>query len=560
MNKLFAAIKRSPKRVAAITVVAAAVLVPAALFAWGPDRPTYTIEQPADHVVFNSITNNPAHGDERNFVQIKEASASNSTYAEEVALQPGKEYEVFVYFHNNASSTLNDAAHQYKGIALNTKMRVQMPASVQAGEKARFTGIVSADNANPQQVWDEAYGSSSSAVALRYVQNSAVIHSFGAVNGKTLPDSLVSTGTPLGYNALDGKVPGCNEFSGYVTFRFKVDQPNFSVEKTVSKSGQNAFSKSVTAQPNEEVEYKIQYKNTGTTQQNDVVIKDQLPAGITYVPGSAVAASSASGGNYVKVSDNVVTSGINIGAYAPNGNAFVRFKAKVVDNSKLENCGVNTLVNKAIAETNNGSKSDTANVVVSKTCNQPAYTCDSISASKISRTQYSFTAHATASNGATITGYTFNFGDNTAPVTSTNATVNHTYAAAGTYTVVLTANFKVNGEDKTATSASCKVMVTVVPEECKPGVPVGDSRCEDKCLVPGKEHLPANSPDCKQENCTVPGKEHLPKNSPDCVAPVSELPQTGLDDGVATFAGLGILTAGLGYALTSSRIRKLLIG
>ena len=204
MKKLFAAIRRAPKRAAALAVVAAAVLVPAALFAWGPDRPTFTMANPAPYVTFNSITDNPTHGDERNFVQIKEASAANSTYGENVTLTPGKEYEVYVYYHNNASSNLNDENSQFKGIAKDAFMRVQMPATVAAGEKARFTGFVGASNANPAQVWDEAYGTSASAVALRYVPDSAVIHSNGAVNGKKLPNNLYTTGTPLGYDALDG--------------------------------------------------------------------------------------------------------------------------------------------------------------------------------------------------------------------------------------------------------------------------------------------------------------------------------------------------------------------
>lgn len=449
MKKLLAALKRAPKSVVALVVMATAVLVPASLLAWGPDRPTFTTANPAGYVTFNSITDNPVHGDERNFVQIKEASASNSTYAEEVALQPGKEYEVFVYFHNNAASNFNDAAHDYKGIAKDTAMRIQMPGIVKAGEKARITGVVSASNANPAQVWDEAYGTSASAVALRYVQDSATIHSRGAVDGQKLPSELLTTGTKLGYDALDGKVPGCNEYAGYVTFRFKVDQPNFTVDKTVSLAGKNAFSESVTAKPGEEVEYKIQYKNTGTTQQNDVVIKDKLPTGVSYVAGSTLVASSASNGQYVKASDNVTTTGINIGSYAPNGNAFVKFRAKVEDNAKLEKCGLNTLVNTAVAETNNGNKEDTANVVVSKECK---------------------------------------------------------------------------------------------PDECKPGIPVGDKRCE--------------------ENCPIPGKENLPKNSPECVTPTTPevLPTTGPADGILTVLGLGTLTAGLGYAFTNRRVLSALIG
>jgi hypothetical protein len=37
------------------------------------------------------------------------------------------------------------------------------------------------------------------------------------------------------------------------------------------------------------------------------------------------------------------------------------------------------------------------------------------------------------------------------------------------------------------------------------------------CTIPGKENLPANSPNCKPTpKCAVPGKETLPANSPDC--------------------------------------------
>ena len=77
MSKITSLISRAPKRFSAIVaMVAAAIIVPAALFAWGPSRQTFTTAQPADYITFNSIVDNPAHGDERNFVQVREASAS----------------------------------------------------------------------------------------------------------------------------------------------------------------------------------------------------------------------------------------------------------------------------------------------------------------------------------------------------------------------------------------------------------------------------------------------------------------------------------------------------
>lgn len=373
MNKFKSFMRSVPKRVYALFAVAVATLVvPAALNAWGPsNRATFTMEQPASYVTFNSITNNPKHGDERNFVQIRNYT-DNTKFGEETVLQAGKEYEVYVYYHNNASTTLNDAAHNYAGIANGSFMRIEMPANVPAGSSARVTGYVGATNANPAQVWDEAYAKNSTAggVALRYVAGSAKINSNGAVNGSALPNTLFTTGTALGYNALDGKLPGCGEFAGYVTFRFVADQPNFEITKQVSKSGANQFGEEVTVNAGDEVQYKIQYKNTGTVQQDGVVIRDVLPAGLEYVNDSTHMANSKTNGQWTKIAENTITKqGINIGSYAPNGNAYIVFKAKVVDASKLV-CGLNTITNTAFADTQNGSKSDTAIVKVTKECEE----------------------------------------------------------------------------------------------------------------------------------------------------------------------------------------------
>lgn len=370
MNKLIAFIRRAPKRTSAVlAAIAVAVIAPLAVNAWGPDRPTYTYQNPAPHVTFNSMVDTPNYGDERNFVRIKDAGAANNAYVDQINLQTGKEYTVMVYFHNNASTALNTAENQYKGIATNTKMRVQMPATVMSGEKARITGFVSADNAQPSTVWDEAYAVASNNVALRYVPNSATIYSKGAVNGQKLPESLYTTGAHIGYDALDGKIKGCNEFAGYVTYNIKVDQPNFEVSKQVAKKGTSDWKETIDAKAGEEVDYRIHYKNTGTTAQNDVVIKDVLPEGVTYVAGSTAVSNAASNFQWKATTNNEVTKGgLNIGNYAAGGGAYVKFTAKLPANDSLKTCGVNILVNKATAETTNGNKSDTANVTVKKDC------------------------------------------------------------------------------------------------------------------------------------------------------------------------------------------------
>lgn len=178
----------------------------------------------------------------------------------------------------------------------------------------------------------------------------------------------------------------------------------------------------------------------------------------------------------------------------------------------------------------------------------PVYTCDSLSFKLIDR-KATFTGKATAKDGAVIKNYTFDFGDKTAPVTVTNpAGVVHEYAEEGTYTATLSVTVTVNGADKTVTDADCAVKVTIPteekpPVECKPGIPEGDERCEEK--------PPVTPP---VEKCEIPGKEHLPKDSKDCVeTPVTELPTTGIGDFMPVL-GAGSLIAAIGYYIASRRL------
>lgn len=361
---IFSLMRKAPKRTSAlVAMIAAAIIVPGALLAWGPDRQTFTTAAPADYVTFNSITDNPAHGDERNFMQVREATASNTTYSDSISLQSGKEYVVYVYYHNNAAANLNLVAN-------GTYAKAQIPAVVPAGSNGtKAVGYVGATNATPKEVWDDISFKNTTGgdIALRYVTGSATIHNFGATDGAKLSDNIVTSGASLGYNAIDGNVPGCDEFAGYVTFRVKADQPNFTIEKQVRKAGTATWSENVSVKAGDTVDYQIQYKNTGTTEQKNVVIKDKLPKGLTYVAGSTYL-KNASNPSAKQVSDNLTKDGINIGHYTPGSNAYLKFSAKVT--AKDLECGTNTLNNIAQAVTNNGTKEDDAKVTLTVECEE----------------------------------------------------------------------------------------------------------------------------------------------------------------------------------------------
>lgn len=554
MKKLLAALKRAPRRAAGLAVVLAAVAVPAGLLAWGPDRPAFTLENPADYVTFNSITNNAKHGNEFNFTQIRNAT-DGGQFGEHVDLIPGKEYEVYVFYHNNAKSSLNESG---EGIAQNAQMRVQMPGRVAKGADARVDGVVSADNAKPQQVWDEAKMSNKTDgdITLRYVQDSANLTNADAAGNNRVFDvdghALLQGGIKLGWNEMDGKLPGCNEYSGYVKYRFKAVQPNFEVTKEVSAHNQNDYKKSMQVNAGDTVDYKIQYSNTGSINQENVVIRDELPAGVSYIPGSTQYSNSNTGNQWrATESDAIVGEGYNIGHYAPGAKAWIKFSAKVDDLDALE-CGPNKLTNTAHAQTDNGDKSDTADIIVKKECEEPPKkikVCDLDSKKIIEIDESDLDENKHSKNIA----------DCKDKPTPEPEKIKVCELESKNIIVINKEDFD---ESKHSTNLNdCKE--APAPEQIK----VCEVATKNIIVINENEFDASkhsmNLDDCKEvpvvpetPNCEVPGMEHLPAGHPDCATPTTpvELPQTGSTAGTLTILAFGIVTLIAGYAVTTRRL------
>ena len=362
---IFKKLSRTPKLFAAVAALLVAGAATALTFAWGPGRTTYTVEKPADKITFNSITNNPHVGDERNFVVVKDAAnTADGGWQDNITVEPGKEYLVRVYVHNNAASSLNLTA-------LNT--RVTAALGTNTGNKVSLTGYISADNADPKQVWDDISFSSTNTFNMVYVPGSAKIYNnVTGTAGRALSDSIVDgSGALVGYEANDGKVPGCFQYASYVFFRVKpqfAPTTNFTVEKVVRKSGTTSWSESVSLRSSDTIQYRIKYVNTGAAQQDNVMVFDKLPSGVSYVPGSTKLYLGSDPANPRQMSDNLFTSGINIGSYASGGMAFIIFDAKITQPTDKMVCGTNTFKNIATVETNYGKKDDNATVTVDRAC------------------------------------------------------------------------------------------------------------------------------------------------------------------------------------------------
>ncbi|WP_411112940.1 hypothetical protein [Streptomyces sp. 029-5] len=181
---------------------------------WGPERKnTYTWKHPASFPVFNSITDNPYHGDERNFLQCKDTAKDGQSWADELVAKDGHTYKCYLYIGNDVAPNLdtNVAARLQ-----NARVHLSLPdeRTLNPG----ITGILSADNA--PQVWDSCNFVAARPVTLIYESDSARLHTNGTPkDGSPLPgaiDGLIHDNGALLGDKGDGIV---GQNAGYLTFR-----------------------------------------------------------------------------------------------------------------------------------------------------------------------------------------------------------------------------------------------------------------------------------------------------------------------------------------------------
>ncbi|MEI8072509.1 MAG: LPXTG cell wall anchor domain-containing protein [Candidatus Saccharibacteria bacterium] len=327
----------------AVTAVVAVATPLMAIAGWYPDRELKAWNGPNtpgfDHVTFNSFTNVP-EGNEQQFFDGKQWNTTPGGFQDPIQVHVGEEIKLRTYVHNNADASLNDAAHNYAGIARNTKVKITLPNGV--GTQMNAVSKISADNATPGSVYDTTnfVSADGTPYQLSYVAGSAYADTH-ARTAMPLSDSIVTTGALIGENAPDGNVPGCFENDMYVIVKVKVEAAPLSIEKTVAHPGQN-FVEKVDSKPGERLYFKLSFKNNGATQQDNVALTDKLPEQLQLVPGS-VKLYNSNNPSGLQLSDSglFTAGGQSVGDYASNINGYVLYQVVVKDsaNGVLTNTG-----------------------------------------------------------------------------------------------------------------------------------------------------------------------------------------------------------------------------
>ncbi len=131
---------------------------------------------------------------------------------------------------------------------------------------------------------------------------------------------------------------------------------NFTVEKTVRNlSDGTNYLKSVSTDPKEVLIFRIKVKAENESL-SDVIVKDTLPNGLTYLGELKI--------NNVSVSGNILT-GLNIGDFSAGEEKVITFQVNVLGPESFA-FGQTELKNRVLVSTDDFSRSDIAEVVVSR--------------------------------------------------------------------------------------------------------------------------------------------------------------------------------------------------
>lgn len=334
-----------------------------------------------NQIVFNSIDgeHRPGDckavypGDEREFVEVlrpdTDPEDNASWEGERITIEDAKHYMIRLHIDNNN-------CRGYEAVAKDTKVALSIPTYSDIQITVR--GYIESINATPPKYWDGIVFTSTGdrPFHLKFKPDTAMIHNNSTkTNGAQLSNDIVLKATEggalIGYDALNGEIPGGSSFQSKVTAWIVATYDPFAVISKVRKLGEKDWHEAVDAKIGDQVEFQIEYHNASTEEQVNVMISDVLPGNLKYVPGTTKL-YNMNHPNWasIKKDDIVTRRGINIGIYkgsadgTQGGNAFIRFTAEVVDTDLAY--GENFIYNWGQATVNNSLIENPSIVIVQK--------------------------------------------------------------------------------------------------------------------------------------------------------------------------------------------------
>lgn len=194
----------------------------------------YTLENLPTKATMNTLEDNPFWGDERQFVRIVE-KYKDGTYARTLTIEPGKQYEVYVYYNNDANNDYNilhveDSTGEHAGevvgdaVATSVRAWTSFPKELKKGEEKFVQAWVGSD------AKAEAKIIASDDLKIFPVEGSAKLYNHWNQQGVVLPsDFFTYGGTPIGLATMNGVIPGSEKYSGHISYTIQTTLPDGSI-------------------------------------------------------------------------------------------------------------------------------------------------------------------------------------------------------------------------------------------------------------------------------------------------------------------------------------------
>ena len=171
-------------------------------------------------VVFNSISDGSI-GHEFNFVGARENNGDTAAFfrANEITAEECKTYIVRLYAHNNSRISTNVATNVQVSFNISDTKYVTNDKLYEAA----VHGYLRSSNSDPEWVSDGVKFTSDRPFRLVYISGTALFENndVGSIEngGYKLDNSVVGDWVTIGYDAMDGMVPACYQYSSVTTIK-----------------------------------------------------------------------------------------------------------------------------------------------------------------------------------------------------------------------------------------------------------------------------------------------------------------------------------------------------
>lgn len=183
---------------------------------WGPDRRLFSDAHRPDYGLLNSVIDNSAVGDERNFLVVKKSSiTSEARWKDRLHVSDGGEYLLRVYARNDGSGDATGPAGAIHGAT----------ASVNLPKNSATNHCVTAflDGDNQERLWDSVQLIAETAFVLRFLDARLYSNEHPDPGIALSTDLLTADGVTLGSGSPDKLLRPGSADEIYITLLVRVE-------------------------------------------------------------------------------------------------------------------------------------------------------------------------------------------------------------------------------------------------------------------------------------------------------------------------------------------------